>query len=379
MRKLLSLVLALTLALSFAGVAVAEEKPTITIWTTGSQNLSDLFTELCEVYNAQPDAQYTAKLQFILSGTGDEGMSDRLAAAYLTGQTNTDFDLIAENTSSFQGMIDEAGSEDLFLDLDFSKVEGYENVTVEPSTFADKLVPYRLTTVVFAYDSARIPEEELPHTWDELYDWIAAHPGRFAYNEPDTGGAGSSFVQSAVYRLIEDKSAMVSTDEKWIDEYGPGLEWLASIHPYLYQSGGGVLYPNKNQGTLDLLINQEVDMIPAWADQILTNVEAGTLPETTAMYQLDDWALTGTDVSFAIPSIGSNPEGAYDFISFVISPEGQKICLENMKAVPVIDTDLIESDSKELVASLSDFNYISIGTLWSDHLYQMWQEQILPL
>ena len=67
MRKLLSLVLALTLALSFAGVAVAEEKPTITIWTTGSQNLSDLFTELCEVYNAQPDAQYTAKLQFILS------------------------------------------------------------------------------------------------------------------------------------------------------------------------------------------------------------------------------------------------------------------------------------------------------------------------
>ena len=120
-------------------------------------------------------------------------------------------------------------------------------------------------------------------------------------------------------------------------------------------------------------------MIPAWADQVLTNVENGTLPATTCMYQLDDFALTGSDVSFALPSIGSNIEGAYDFISFVISPEGQKICLEQMKAIPVISADLIDSDKKDLVSSLGSYNYISTGTLWSDHLYPTWMENILAL
>ena len=138
-------------------------------------------------------------------------------------------------------------------------------------------------------------------------------------------------------------------------------------------------YPNKNQGTLDLLINHEVDMIPAWADQILTNVSNGTLPETTRMYQLDDAPLTGSDVSFGIPSIGSNEEGAYDFISFVISSEGQKICLENMKAIPVIDPNTIDSDQKDLVSTLGNYNFISIGNLWRENLYQRSMEEILPL
>lgn len=378
MKKILSLVLAALLILACAS-AFAEGKQTVTIWSTGSQNVSDLFTALCDAYNAKEDSQYEAKLQFIASGTGDEGLNSRIAAAYQTGQTNTDFDLIADNTSSFQSYVDEAGSADLFLDYDASKIPNLENVTLTPVLFPEKLVPYRATTVVFAYDSARIPEEELPHTWDELAAWIEAHPGRFAYNEPNTGGAGSSFVQSAIYRLIEDESAKVSNDPKWLDYMQPGFDWLVKIHPFLYSTGGKVLYPNKNQGTLDLLINKEVDMIPAWADQILTNVANGTLPETTRMYQLDDVPLTGSDVSLAVTSIGSNPEGAQDFINFVISPEGQKICLENMKAIPVISSELIDSDQKDLVASLGDYNFISTGNLWGDEVYPLWQETILPL
>ncbi|MBQ8971754.1 MAG: extracellular solute-binding protein [Clostridia bacterium] len=379
MKKTLSMALALLLALCCIGFASAEEKQTVTVWTSGSQNVQDLFTALADAYNAQPDAKYTATIQFILSGTGDESLSSRIAAAYQTGQTNTDFDLLADNTSSFQTYVDEAGSEDLFIAYDPEKIPGLDNVTVTPVIMPDKLVPYRCTTVVFAYDSERIPADELPHTWDELTDWIAAHPGRFAYNEPDTGGAGSSFVLSAIYRFIEDESAKTSNDPKWVDESAAGFEWLVNLHPNLYATGGKVLYPNKNQGTLDLLINKEVDIIPAWADQILTNVANGTLPETTSMYQLDDAPLTGSDVSFGIPSIGSNPDGAQDFISFVISPEGQKICLENMKAIPVISSDLIESDEKDLVSQLGNYNFISIGTLWADYLYPIWMEEILPL
>lgn len=378
MKKTLALVLVTALLVGSIGMALAGEKTRITVWTTGSQNVQDLFTALTAAYNAK-DGEYVVENQHILTGTGDEALNSRLGAAYRSGKTNTGFDLLAENTASFQDYVDAAGNEDLFLDLDSAKIEGFDKLTVKPTILTTKLVPYRCTTVVFAYDAERIPEAELPHTWDELAKWIEEHPGRFAYNEPDTGGAGRAFVQSAVYRLIEDPAAKTSNDPAWAEKFDPGLEWLVKIHPFLYKSGGNVLYPNKNQGTLDLLINQEVDLIPAWADQVLTNVGNGTLPKSTRMYQLDDVPLTGSDVSFGIPSIGANPEAALDFISFVISPEGQKICLENMKAIPVIPADLIDSDQKDLVASLGNYEFISIGNLWADSLYQRWMEEILPL
>lgn len=378
MKKTLALVLVTALLVGGIGMALAGEKTRITVWTTGSQNVQDLFTALTAAYNAK-DGEYVVENQHILTGTGDEALNSRLGAAYRSGKTNTGFDLLAENTASFQDYVDAAGNEDLFLDLDSAKIAGFDKLTVKPTILTTKLVPYRCTTVVFAYDAERIPEAELPHTWDELAKWIEEHPGRFAYNEPDTGGAGRAFVQSAVYRLIEDPAAKTSNDPAWAEKFDPGLEWLVKIHPFLYKSGGNVLYPNKNQGTLDLLINQEVDLIPAWADQVLTNVGNGTLPKSTRMYQLDDVPLTGSDVSFGIPSIGANPEAALDFISFVISPEGQKICLENMKAIPVIPADLIDSDQKDLVASLGNYEFISIGNLWADSLYQRWMEEILPL
>ena len=380
MKKLLSLSLVLMLVLSLGVTALATEKPVVNLWTTGSQNVADLFNALIAEYNALPEAKTEVKLQFLLSGTGDEGMLSRVSSAYLSGQKDTEFDMIAENTASLQSYIDETKTEDIFLTLDFDQIPNYKNITLKPSMLQDKVVPYRGTTVVFAYDSERVPEDQLPHTWDELTQWIKDHPGRFAYNEPTTGGAGSAFVRTAVYRFIGDKSAYTSIDPKWAEQWDKGFEWLAEIHPFLYKSGGNVVYVAKNQGTLDLLINQEVDIIPAWADQVLGNLAKGTLPATTRMYQLDDAALTGTDVSLAILSIGKAKEAAYDFINFVISPAGQKIALENMKAIPVIDPASIDSAEKDLVKDLKveNFAFMSIGTL-GDQFNERWNEEIMTL
>ena len=380
MKKLFTLLLVLTMVLGLSSVAVAQSKPVVNFWTGGSQNVSDLFTALISAYNAREDAKTEVKLQFLLSGTGDESLTSRVSAAFLAGQTNTEFDMIADNTNALQSYVDECKTDAIFRDLDFSKMPNFANVIMKPSLLEGKVLPYRGTTVVFAYDSARIPENELPHTWDALVQWIKAHPGRFAYNEPGTGGAGTAFMQTAVYRLIEDKAARGSSDVKWAEFWAPGMAWLADIHPNLYKSGGGVVYVAKNQGTLDLLINKEVDLIPAWADQILNNIVNGTLPPTVKMYQLDDGALAGTDVSITISSIGKYTDECYDFMNFVISPEGQKICLENMKAVPVISPDLIDSDQKDLVADLKveNFAFLSIGSL-GDTLNDRWAEDITTL
>lgn len=182
----------------------------------------------------------------------------------------------------------------------------------------------------------------------------------------------------ALYKGLPEE-AKLSSDKKWTEQWGPGWEALKEIHPFLYKSGGKVVYPNKNQGTLDLLINKEVDLIPAWADQVLTNLAQDVLPDTVKIYQLEP-ALSGTDVVFAVPNIGGKAEDTYDFINFMISPEGQKICLETIYAVPVIDASLIDSDVKHMVADLdvSSFSVISNGSL-GDVRNEYWDANIATL
>ncbi len=371
-KRTVALILILTMMLSLASIASAE-KVKVNLWTTGSQNVSDVFTAAIAAYNQRPDAKAEVQLQFILSGTGDTALYDRLGAAYKTGQKDAGFDIVAENSTALAQYVAAAGSPDLFLDLNFDNIPNYENVMIKSAFDNAKVVPYRGTTVVFAYDSARLPEP--PKTWDELTQWIKDNPGLFAYNPPPTGGAGGAFVSTVIYK-DQPVETWTSSDPVNKEFWDAGFDYLTEIHPYLYQSGGGTLYPNKNQGTLDLLINKEVDLIPAWADQVLANLATETLPSTVKMMQLDQ-ALSGTDVVLAIPSIGSNVEAAEDFINFMISPEAQKICLEVMYAIPAIDASAIDSDKKDLVAALdvSKFAVISLGSLGSE-LNDRWDNEI---
>ena len=72
------------------------DKSTVTIWATGSDNVRQVYEALIEDFNSNSDYadQYTAELQFMLSGTGTQSMTDMLAAAYQANQTNTDYDLV---------------------------------------------------------------------------------------------------------------------------------------------------------------------------------------------------------------------------------------------------------------------------------------------
>lgn len=385
MKKALLFVLAAVMVLTICTTVFADDLPTINFWTTGSQNVQDVFAEVIKAYNAKEDRAANVELQFILSGTGETSMRSRYIAAYKAGNS-TDFDILGENGMGFLQIVQEAeqegieNPESIFIDLDFSKMPNLENVKMTPCIYPEKLVPYRGTTVVFDYDSAFVPEP--PQTWDELVEWMKANPGRFVYNDPDTGGAGSSFVTAAIYRMIDDPDAFKNaSDPKYQEMWDAGFEWLAEIHPYIYSSGGHVQYAVKNQGSLDLLGQGEVWMTPAWADGTLTALENKTLPETVKMYQLSDLSLTGSDVDMAVCATSQHVDEAYDFMNFVISPEAQQIFVEVMKAVPVIDTSLLEQTASVEAVSLlnpADFNIVSTGA--NDALIkERWAEEIATL
>ena len=385
MKKALLFVLAIVTVLSVCTTVFADDLPTIQFWSTGSQNVQDVFAEVIAAYNAKEDRAANVQLQFILSGTGDTSLRSRYIAAYKAGNTS-DFDIIAENGTDFLRYFQEAENEgvadfeNLFVDLDTSKMPNLENVKMVASVYPEKFVPYRGTTVVFDYDSAFVPEP--PQTWDELVEWMKANPGRFVYNDPDTGGAGKAFVIAALYRQIDDPEAFANADDpKYVEMYEPGFEWLAEIHPYIYSSGGHVQYAVKNQGSLDLLAQGEVWITPAWADGTLNGLEQRTLPETVKMYQLSDLSLTGTDVDMGLCVTSQNPDAAYDFMNYVISPEAQQIFVDVMKAVPVVDAATLEqTDSVKAVSLLNpaDFNIVSAGAN-ETVLLERWAEDIATL
>ena len=361
-----------TLAGCGASTASAADDKTVTIWAEGSDNVRVQLEQQIENFNATNEEGYVAKLEFITSGTGAQGLTDRIVAAKKAGQTKTDYDLVEVSDASITSYL-EQGGEDLFVPIDTEKLSNYDNLTVTASFRNDLLVPYRGTTVLLAYNSEVVTNP--PTTAEELYQWIKDNPGRFAYNTPGSGGAGSSVVLTSVYNFM-DESALTSTDEANMEQWGPGFELLAELHPYMYQSSGKVVYPNKNQGTLDLLANKEIDMTPAWADMVLSQQKQGTMPESIKLVQIEP-AFTGNTVCFGMPSIGAQNDAAYAFMDYMLTPEAQNIALDSMAAIPVIDFGQLDP---ELTATISDlkiesFRVSAIGDLGSQ-LNEKWDAEI---
>ena len=343
----------------------ADGKSTVTLWATGSDNVRAIFQTLCDDFNTNSEYadKYQVELQFMLSGTGAQTLADSVSAAIKAGQENTDYDIVDWSGDDLSKIVSQVG-EEAFVKLDRSKIPNAASVEAESSVAADYVQPYRGTTVILAYDSEKVPTP--PTTWEELEQWMKDNPGRFAYNTPGTGGAGDSFARTAVYNFLPEE-AMTSDDPKWEEQWDEGFAYLKELHQYMYTSGGSIVYPNKNQGTLDLLNQGEIDMCANWADMVLSQRAQGAIKDTIQIAQLDP-ALTGSLQTLSIPTIGSNEEGAYAFMNYMLSPEAQQIMVTEMAAIPLIDTADMDMTGYEDLAGLdvSNFRIMSIGDLATD-------------
>lgn len=348
----------------------------VQVWATGSDNVRQTFEKLVDDFNANSEyaGTYEAKLNFILAGTGGGTLADQLVAAYKAGQTDTEFDVVDLGDDDLTKVLS-LTSEDVLQDLDMSKIPNAEGVTAEPVAAKGKIQPYRGTTVILAYNSETVPEDEVPTTMDELVEWIKAHPGRFAYNTPGTGGAGDSFVRTSIYNFIDDESALMSNDPKWMEQWDEGFAFLKELHPYMYKSGDTVVYPNKNQGALDLLTQGEIDMCPNWADMVLSQRKAGTVPEKIKITTIEP-SFTGSVQGITVPSYSGNKEGGFAFINYLLSPEAQTILVQDMAAIPLVTEGVDLTGAEELMSmDVSNFRTQALGDLVTD-LNARWDEEI---
>ena len=360
-----------------SGDAGSGGKKAVSLWATGSDNVREIFEALVSDFNTNSEyaGQYEVTLQFMLSGTGAQTLADMLAVASKAGQTNTDYDIVDLSGDDLSKLVSLIGQEQ-FVKLDSSKIPNAASVEAKSSIATDYCQPYRGTTVILAYDSAKVPTP--PATMDELVAWMKANPGRFAYNTPGTGGAGDSFARSSVYNFLPEE-AFTSDDEKWIGEWDEGFNFLKEIHPYIYSSGGSVVYPNKNQGTLDLLNQGEIDMCPNWADMVLSQRASGEIKDSIKITQIDP-ALTGSLQSLVIPTFGSNTDGAYAFMNYMLSPAAQELMVKQMAAIPLIDASSMDMTGYEDLQGLdvSNFRLQSIGGL-STSFNERWDSEIATI
>ena len=358
------------------GGETAEAVKDVQVWATGSDNVRQVFEKLVEDFNTNSEyaGTYEANLNFILSGTGGGTLADQLVAAYRAGQTESEFDVSDLGDDDLTKILS-LTDENVLQDLDMSLIPNAEGITAEPVAAKGKIQPYRGTTVILAYNSDTVPEDEVPTTMDELVEWIKAHPGRFAYNTPGTGGAGDSFVRTAIYNFIDDPSALMSDDPKWEEQWDEGFAFLKDLHPYMYKSGDTIVYPKKNQGTLDLLTQGEIDMCPNWADMVLSQRKAGTVPENIKIATIEP-SFTGSVQGIGIPSFSGNVPGAHAFINYILSPEAQTILVQDMAAIPLKTDGVDLTGAEELMdMDVSNFRTQALGDLVTD-LNARWDEEI---
>jgi len=374
MRKRLSLAAASVLVLStLAGCAGGSNKPASSgqkqdefqFYFTGSLNVKQLWETLVPMFEkANPDIK--VKLVYIDSGSGGQSTLDRIAAAKQAGQKSGDIDLYESSLSDLtKGM-----KSDLWASLDKTKIPNLAKIDENNLKNLDgKGIPYRASAVVLAYNSAKVSNP--PKTADELYNWIRQHPGRFAYNDPATGGSGDSFVQTAIYNFLPPE-ANTSQDPKWMAQWDKGFNLLKELHPYMYQKG---VYPKKNQGTLDLMANGEVDMIPAWSDQGLEQISKKVLPDTTKLTQIQP-SFTGGPTYLMAPKLSEHLDSVAKFLNYVLTPEAQTVIVQKMYGYPGIKWSEMPADLrdqfKDVAAGYRTFNLGDLGK----EIQKRWQQEV---
>lgn len=345
--------------------SVSAKPAEFQFYFTGSQNVKNLWETLTPMFEEKnPDIK--VKLVYIPSGTGAQPTYDRILAAKQAGKGSGGIDLYEDSLSN----VTKGGKDDLWETLSDSSIPNISKVNAGTMKDISSLaVPFRASAVVLAYNSEKVTTP--PGTLDELYDWIRNNPERFAYNDPSTGGSGNSFVSTTIYKDLPEE-AIHSSDPAIQKDWDKGFETLKELGKFVYGKG---IYPKKNQGTLDLLANGEVDMIPAWSDMVLEQMDKGQLPATTKMQQITP-GFNGGPTYLMVPKLSENKDAVYKFLDFVLSPEAQSVIVETMHGFPGIELTTMPQDIQDSFKGVSEgFRSFNIGDL-DKEITKRWQSEV---
>lgn len=106
------------------------------------------------------------------------------------------------------------------------------------------------------------------------------------------------------------------------------------------------------------------------------HLHAGTVPAYIKMATIQP-SFTGSVQSMLIPNFGSNPDGAYVFINYMLSDAAQQILVKEMAAIPLVDVSGMDMTGYEDLKDLDvgSFRTLSIGDLGTN-FNERWDNEI---
>src|SRR5579859_1405578 len=352
--RALKLALIGALVVVFLGVraAQAQQTTTLNIYVDADTNITDWLSNIVKPGFEAKNPQYKLNVVIARGGITMTDVINRTMAAKQTG-ADPQVDVIEGlDPSNFT-----KESMDAKLWTTFSKdnIPNYDtlNPTINILPYG---LPYRGSEVLIAYDSTKVPDSEVPHTFADLIAWVKAHPGQFVYCRPDKGGSGMNFVIRAIYEA-NGKDPSVFTTTNYSDDLAakmltPAWKILSDINADIYQNGS---YPAGNLPTLQLLANGSVSMITAWSDQSLEALQKGTLPSTIKLTQFTDLPMSGGYVYTAIPVNATHMQGALAFANYYISLENEESIVKDIGGFPTIKKEMLPKELQDLLGTaLSD-------------------------
>jgi len=358
------------------GAAAAGSGGVVNVWTDGDTNISDWLANKVAPAFEKAYPQYTVKVTTVRGvGNGVKDIMDRALAAMQTG-ADPEAEVFDSDVSSYPDLL-KAG---LFEKLSVDNIPNAKDVA-KGAFLNDYAMAYRGSQVLLAYDSAKVPENEVPKTFADLIEWAKAHPGQFVYCRPDKGGSGGNFVVRALYEVTgKDPSIFkpLAADEtapaEITDQFPKAWELLSSIHESVYDNGS---YPAGNNPVLQLLANGSVSMATVWSDQSLQALQNGTLPDTIKVTQFTDLPMPGGYTPFSVPVNAKNKQGALDFINFMLSVEGQESVVKEVGGFPAIEWSLLPQELQTQFTSVITSNVpFWPGGPWSALRDKGWYENV---
>jgi putative spermidine/putrescine transport system substrate-binding protein len=307
---------------------------TVRVYLGDDTNIQELWQSALIPAFEKANPGVTVDMQFDLHATNRTQTIAKLAAA-AQQQKDPGIDLV-------EGITDDAVKAGLLADVGNS-VPALAGIDPKvKAAVGQGAIPYRASSVLLAYDTATVPTP--PKTLDELLQWIKDHPGRFAYNPPKSGGSGAAFVTTVLDKFVPpDVRAQMTTGyhKELESNWAQGWATLAGLNPYVFQKG---VYPNGNNGTIDLLASGQVSMIPVWSDQFVSGQEKGTIPKTVAAAQIENPSFTGGATSVGLVKSSDRQQLAIKLVNFVLEPAQQQAIAAKIAGYPVIPLDKLPPD-----------------------------------
>jgi putative spermidine/putrescine transport system substrate-binding protein len=341
---------------------------TLTLYSSGDVNIQHLWNNTLIPAFEKAYPSINVHLIYSEHGTSNDTTFARISAA-IAAKKDPGIDLLDDSTT-----VSEAAAAHLLLPLTTQQVPLLSHVDPDLLKPVDSMgLPYRASSVVLAYNTQYV--QQPPKTLNDLLTWIKAHPGKFTYNTPASGGSGQGFVQSVLNAnaSADARQAFISGyDPSMESQWNAGFQQLKSLQPSIYRNG---FYPNGNTAVLQLLANGSIWMAPVWSDMALNYLSQHLLPASVKLVQLNP-PFDGGPAYIGIPRGTPHTQQAYTLLNWLLTSNVQAQIINAIQGFPGVEWSYVPANIRAQFASIAQSYSLGYSAKFVADMNKLWQSQV---